>query len=129
MVNDVKNETLLKFVVSQHNQTSSNFTTRGNVYATPLLSYCIVKREDGGIKSVNEDRGFTQMNGDIIARIQNFESPWRSKLHFLNKGKSSASTQMGVQGSDERKEGHEIDIMIKEQVSSTPHTSIMVHNK
>jgi len=36
MVNDMKNETLLKFAISQHNQTSLNFAARINIDA-PLL--------------------------------------------------------------------------------------------
>ena len=36
---------------------------------------------------------------------------------------------MDVQGLDERKEGQEMDVMIKDKVSSTSHASIMGHHK
>ena len=101
----MKNETLLKFSISQHNQTSSNFAARKNVYAPLLPMSYTVKREAGEIKSASKDRGFNQMHGDIVVRIQNFEAPWRSNFIFFNKGKSSVSSQMDVLGSDEIKEG------------------------
>jgi len=36
-INDMKNETFLKYSISKHNQTSLNFVVRKNVYVLPLL--------------------------------------------------------------------------------------------
>lgn len=58
MSNDMKNESFLKFTISQHNQTSFNFSSRINVYASlPPLSF-IVQSEAGEINSASKDRCF-----------------------------------------------------------------------
>jgi len=100
MVNERKNDTLLNYAISQHNQTPLNVVSKENVYALPLLRLFLVEREVGEIENASEDRGGVQVNGDNVVEIQSYTAPWRSKLHFLNMSKSSSSSQLDVMGEE-----------------------------